>query len=1250
MKADRKTRLQSRAKTSATTKPKQQKTELGLQESERHFREMLENIQLIAVLLDLEGRVTYCNEFLLQIMGYTRDEVLGCDWFAQFVPDVRTDVKETFLQGLKRGEMAAHYENPIRTKSGEERFVRFSNTILRDEQGNIIGTTSLGEDITERKRAEDALIESEEKFQMIFKAAPGSMIFSSLPDGKTIEVNGNFSLITGYSREEALGKNTGELNMWADADARVRFLSILQSNGMVRDFEADLNHKSGAIRNGLVSGRILTVQGKKYLISTFYDITDRKRAEEALRENEIKFRTVFENSVDAIGISKLGRHVFVNPAYLELFGYIHSDELTGRSILDLIAPGERGKILDSVQRRAKGENVPSTYETRGLRKDGSEFDMDVHVSSYELNKENYTLVILRDITERKRAEEKLQRNEQLLRLFVEHSPSSIAMFDRHMKYIVASRRYLIDYELGNQDIVGRSHYEIFPEIPERWKEIHRRCLAGATERAEEDPFPRTSERLDWVRWEILPWYERTGEIGGIILFSEVITERKLAEQTQQKLVLERERALNRLQLIMERMPIACILDDANSRVSYWNTAAEMIFGYTAQEMIGKDSRDFIVPPTARVQVDSIQQRVAQGDMSAHSANENITKDGRLILCEWVNTPIQDAEGSFIGLLAIGNDVTERKRAEEEILRHTEELSALNKLSSRVNQNISLNAVVAEAIKEMIAVTQTDIAYLFLRDGDKLVLAGMGPPSGAEKFAEIPLHRVGECMCGLAVTQGKPLYSRDIYTDMRCTWEECKKAGYRSFAALPLRSGEEIIGVAGLACVAERDFESQAEFLETLASQISSGIHNAQLYEEASHHLHQLTALNKAALQLQKLQSPQILASEIIKSLEAILNYTYSAVLLIDEAGERLIPFALSAQKQNASFAEQDKRYVESADIRVGKGITGWVARSGQNIRLGDVRQDERYLGIRDDIRSELCVPLKANERVIGVINIESTQADTYSENDERVLETVAAQVSIAIQNAQLFEQVQGQTAELERRVFERTAQLQSANKELESFSYSVSHDLRAPLRAISGFAEIIARRHRAGLNEEGQHYFDNIIQASERMGHLIDDLLTYSRLGRTGLRLETISLSGVFADIAKDLKGHIDELHSTISIAKDLPDITGDRTLLSQIFINLLENAVKYRKVDVPPQIKVTCQLEGNHVIVSVKDNGIGIPAEYQDKIFNLFQRLHSEEEYSGTGIGLATVKKSVELLGGSVWVESKVGEGSIFFIRLPKE
>lgn len=247
-------------------------------------------------------------------------------------------------------------------------------------------------------------------------------------------------------------------------------------------------------------------------------------------------------------------------------------------------------------------------------------------------------------------------------------------------------------------------------------------------------------------------------------------------------------------------------------------------------------------------------------------------------------------------------------------------------------------------------------------------------------------------------------------------------------------------------------------------------------------------------------------------------------------------------------------------------------------------------------------------------------------------------------------QIRKLNQELEQRVIERTAKLEVANKELESFSYSVSHDLRAPLRAISGFAEIIARRHRASLNPEGQHYFDNIVQASERMSLLIDDLLQYSRLGRQALHLKPIALNDILIPLAKDLAQRLDTVGGTLAIAPNLPRVLADKTLLSQIFTNLLDNAVTYRQADRPLQIAITAQVQDQSAVICVSDNGIGIPAEHHQKIFNIFQRLHSDDEYPGTGIGLATVRKSVEMLGGRVWVESEPGMGSRFFIQLPLE
>jgi PAS domain S-box-containing protein len=239
-------------------------------------------------------------------------------------------------------------------------------------------------------------------------------------------------------------------------------------------------------------------------------------------------------------------------------------------------------------------------------------------------------------------------------------------------------------------------------------------------------------------------------------------------------------------------------------------------------------------------------------------------------------------------------------------------------------------------------------------------------------------------------------------------------------------------------------------------------------------------------------------------------------------------------------------------------------------------------------------------------------------------------------------------AELDLRVAARTAQLSAANAELEAFAYSVSHDLRAPLRAINGFAQILTRRHREALDEEGQKYLGYVVQASEQMGRLIDDLLQYSHLGRRAVSYEMVDCQQVLAQTLEQLAEQIAKSQADIRVPRQLPVIQTDDTLIRQIMFNLLDNALKYQPPGQQALISVTWEAAPDHVTIHVQDNGIGIPPEHHEKIFNVFQRLHNEDEYPGTGVGLALVKKAVELLNGQTGVQSMSGEGSTFWVRLP--
>jgi PAS domain S-box-containing protein len=291
-------------------------------------------------------------------------------------------------------------------------------------------------------------------------------------------------------------------------------------------------------------------------------------------------------------------------------------------------------------------------------------------------------------------------------------------------------------------------------------------------------------------------------------------------------------------------------------------------------------------------------------------------------------------------------------------------------------------------------------------------------------------------------------------------------------------------------------------------------------------------------------------------------------------------------------------------------------------------------------------------RVAGLVHRDDWKASYMVGACTDMTQVRHAERIMAQLNGELETRVRERTAELEQRKSElesRTRELENANARLESFSYSVSHDLRAPLRAVSGFAEILSRRHRAELSAKAAHFLDNIVEAAAQMGRLIDDLLTYSRLGGGALKLRPIALADVMSRCAANVDARVNESGGVLAVTRDLPVIRGDYTLLVQTFTNLLENALTYVRPGGAPVVEVTWKDDDRFIVVSVSDNGIGIAADHFEKIFCVFQRLHTAEAYPGTGVGLAVVKRALELQEGDVWVESAPGVGSTFHVRIPK-
>jgi signal transduction histidine kinase len=299
------------------------------------------------------------------------------------------------------------------------------------------------------------------------------------------------------------------------------------------------------------------------------------------------------------------------------------------------------------------------------------------------------------------------------------------------------------------------------------------------------------------------------------------------------------------------------------------------------------------------------------------------------------------------------------------------------------------------------------------------------------------------------------------------------------------------------------------------------------------------------------------------------------------------------------------------------------------------------------LKSTMTVPLLAHERTFGIISFVMAESGRhYEKSDLALAEDLARRAGLLIDNAKLYEEAQKLNAELEQRVIERTTQLTAINKELEAFSYSVSHDLRAPLRALDGFSQALEEDYGERLDDDGKNYLNRIRAGSQRMGILIDDLIALSRLTRSEMRYETVDLSELAHLIAAELREQYPQREVEFEVQDGLT-VTGDMRLLRVALSNLIGNAWKYTGKQAHPRVEFGCANHNGRQAYFVRDNGAGFDMAYAHKLFGVFQRLHSANDFPGNGIGLATVQRIINRHGGQIWAESTIGQGATFYFSL---
>ncbi len=384
---------------------------------------------------------------------------------------------------------------------------------------------------------------------------------------------------------------------------------------------------------------------------------------------------------------------------------------------------------------------------------------------------------------------------------------------------------------------------------------------------------------------------------------------------------------------------------------------------------------------------------------------------------------------------------------------------------------------------------------------------------------------------------------------------------------------------------------------------------------------------------QTLAQPGSYTERVTSLLEALVDLTHAdqvGLRVPDQSGKGLVVLAVVGPAVGG-----DRQYL----LPYSQSVTGRAFTLGEPVIVNDYRNSDMAIPplLARGIGSMASLPVKVTGRTIGVINILSSLPDHFTADRVRFLTTIAGGVGALLENARLQETLEQRAAELAR-----------SNADLEQFAYVASHDLQEPLRSVVGFTSLLSRRYSGSMDEDADRFIGRAAAAASRMQGLINDLLSYSRVGRNMDDFESV-------DVRVLLDHELDSLHASIEdsgarITRGaLPTIKTDSTLLGHVFRNLVGNAIKYRGEN-PPEVHVSAENLGDEWKFVVRDNGIGIDPQFADRIFTIFQRLHPREKYPGTGIGLSISKKAVERLGGRIWVESRLGQGSTFCFTVPAQ
>gem|GEM_PF-635282 len=1142
------------------------KAEEALNLTEQRLRALIENSWDAIALFGADGTILYGSPSTSQILGYSLDEFVGRNAFELIHEEDRALVTERVTMSLQQPGAHIPVYARVRHKNGEWRWLEGVFTNLLDEP-SVQAIVNNYHDFTERKQDEDALRESEAHKSAILESALDCIITID-HQGQILEFNPAAEATFGYTRNEAIGKEMAELIIppsLREQHRRGLANYLATGEGPVLGKRIEINGMRADGTEFPVELAIAAIKGEDPPVFTGFlrDITQRKQSEQALRENEERLHLVVQAASSAmIVVDSNGKIDMVNERAQTLFGY-EREELLRRPVEMLVPdrfrsvhPSHRKNFLEQPASRPMGAG----RDLYGLHKDGHEIPIEIGLTPYESSDGLFTLALIVDITERKRAEEALKVSEKRFRLIVEAAPSAMIVVDRDGKIDLVNAKALELFGYRKEELLGRPVEMLVPERFRSWHPNYRQSfLAQPTSRpmgAGRDLFGLHKDGYE-VPIEIgLTPYESSDGFFTLALIVD-ITERKRAEE---KIAYQA--------YLLENVNDAVIGSDENSLIRFWNQGAERILGWKAEEVLGRSGREILRSEFIDTDRETVLKILAE---HGRWRGESILyrKDGSRVIMEVSSITLRDANGMITGYVSVNRDIAERKQAEK-ALKVSEE-------RFRLIVEAAPSAIIAVDAAGKINLVNAKAQELFGYRKEEL----LGRPVEMLIPDRFRSRHIGYRQNFLMQPTSRSMGAgRDLFC--------LHKDGHEVPVEIGLTPYESSEGLFTLALIVDITERKQAE---------------AAL----------LRVNDKLEIQVQERTAA---LSEANALLQMLLDHMPDHIYFKDTQSR----FIRNSRSQARALGLNDPAEA------VGKSDFDFFPHAQQSFELEQeiirsgrplVSQEERVLwpdGTETWVSTTKMPLLDPAGQIIGTFGISRDI-------------TQRKQAEMALQKAKL--------------------ELEAANEELEAFSYSVSHDLRAPLRSVDGFSQALLEDYAELLPPEGRNFLERIRSSAQRMAQLIDDLLNLSRVTRAPLKFVPVDLTKLAENTAAELKRTDEDRHVNFIIAQNLR-ADGDPHLLQIVLENLMNNAWKFTSKRELAEIEVGIKNENGDTVYFIRDNGAGFDMAYANKLFGAFQRLHAMTEFPGTGIGLATIQRIIHRHGGRVWAEGTVDEGATFFFTLP--